>query len=237
MPNLPFGSILICFLLLPGLSIAQDTIIVVKTDDFIIDGYGTNPAWNGSSWINIPQQTETEEVHRTTAKVMYSEIGIYVLFNCSDRKITATFLKDFSDLWKEDVVEIFLWPDTSQSIYFEYELSPKNIELPLIMPNLNGKNFGWRPWRYSGDRKTIHQTSVQMQTNDQGASISGWIAEFFIPFKLLKPLIVEAPKEGEVWRGNLYRIDYDTGKQVRWTWQETEKHFHEFDRFGYLLFQ
>ena len=48
---------------------------------------------------------------------------------------------DFLDLYNEDVVEVFLWPDESFPVYFEYEVSPLNYELPIIIPKLQRKIF------------------------------------------------------------------------------------------------
>jgi hypothetical protein len=60
---------------------------------------------------------------------------------------------DFLDLWNEDVVEAFFWTDESNPIYFEYELSPLNYELPILVPNNKGKFLGWLPWHYEGIAK------------------------------------------------------------------------------------
>ena len=40
---------------------------------------------------------------------------------------------DFEDIFNEDVVEAFFWPEESSVIYFEYELSPYNYELPILV--------------------------------------------------------------------------------------------------------
>ena len=47
--------------------------------------------------------------------------------------------------------EVFLWPDERDPIYFEYEISPLGRELPILVPNLDGKFLGWRPWHYEGE--------------------------------------------------------------------------------------
>ena len=108
--------------------------------------------------------------------------------DAADGKITATFDEDFEDLWTEDVFEVFLWPDEREPIYFEYEISPLNRELPILVPNLGGKFLGWRPWHYEGDRKTRKATSAVGGAVESGAAVTGWKAEFFIPFELLTPL-------------------------------------------------
>src|SRR5262249_44204991 len=145
-----------------------------------------------------------------------STTGIYALFYCQDSKITSTMKADFDDLYKEDVVEIFFWPDESFPVYFEYELSPHNFELPIIVPNKNGRFLGWRPWHYEGDRLTRHAATIATT----GKGVSSWTAEFFIPFSVLRPLLGENPKKGTRWRANMYRIDYDKD-HGEWSWQLT----------------
>jgi hypothetical protein len=136
-------------------------------------------------------------------------------------------------LWEEDVVEVFLMPDENYPLYFEYQLSPLNYELTLLIPNLDGNFLGWLPWQYEGDRKTRHETSVVR--NEKGA-VEGWIAEFFIPWKLLTPLITGPPKKGDKWKANMYRLDYDKG-MTRFSWQKTEINFHEPHNFGTFIFK
>ena len=62
------------------------------------------------------------------------------------------------------------------------------IELPIMVPNNKGKFLGWLPWNYDGERKTQHATSVTGGKLINGGTITGWIAEFFIPYKLLDTL-------------------------------------------------
>jgi len=225
-----------------SLSCSNDSskVIVRKTDEFKVTGKGDASNWNKTEWINISvQESDSPESRTTKAKILYSDNGIYFLFQNEDQKITATLNEDFTALFKEDVIEVFLWPDTSLPVYYEYELSPLNYELIILVPNINGKTRGWRPWHYEGKNKIQHETSVQGGEKKSGASIKGWTAEFFIPFNLLQPM-AGSPKSGTTWRGNLYRIDYDKGYST-WTWQKTTPNvpgnFHEPDKFGTLIFE
>lgn len=160
-------------------------------------------------------------------------MGIYTLVKCEDKKITATLSNDFADLYKEDVVEIFFWTDEGVPLYFEYELSPLNYELAIIVPNFDGDFFGWTPWHYEGERKTRHATHV---SKDEKGNVTSWSAEFFIPYALLKPLRNVPPKSGTKWRMNLYRIDYDEGYSG-WTWQPVLTNYHDIERFGTIQFE
>lgn len=216
-------------------SIAQspsDQLLIRKTKNFEITGDGTASAWKKTEWIPLEKRKGVSS-YTTRAKLLYTNDGIYALFSCQDQKITATFQQDFANLWTEDVVEIFFWPDTSSAIYFEYELSPLNYELPILVPNFDGEFLGWRPWQYEGERKTRHATRVVKGGN---GDTTAWIAEFFIPFALLKPLQNVPPESGDTWRMNMYRVDYDN-EYTSWTWRPVKTNFHDYKSFGSIRFE
>jgi len=234
------------FFLVPGLSNINyslaavintyDSTTIKKCSDFKITGDGSTLTWNNTEWISLVPNNQKNSPYNTRCKVLYSDTGIYFLFNCEDKKITSLMKADNLNLWEEDVVEVFLWPQEDFPVYFEYELSPMNFELPIIVPNNKGKFLGWLPWNYEGERKIQHATSVTGGIKESGASITAWIAEFFIPYKLLTPLGQVPPKSGTRWRANLYRIDHDNG-QTGFSWQKTDKSFHEYKKFGTFVFE
>jgi predicted TIM-barrel fold metal-dependent hydrolase len=209
---------------------------VKTTDDFEVTGDGRAAAWQKAEWQPLRRRTKDGAPYETRIKVLYSKRGLYVLADAADRKITATIKEDFKDLWTEDVFEAFLWPDERQPLYFEYEISPLNVELPILVPNLDGKFLGWRPWHYEGARKTRKATSAQGGELKSGGAVSGWKAEVFIPYELLTPLQNVPPKAGSRWRANFYRMDYDDGKTTSWDWAPVGPSFHEFEKFGTLIF-
>lgn len=211
-------------LLLPASLIAQP-LLVSKTSDFTITGKGDAKEWGKAGWLTLTQR-EGKKNYETKVKLMYSDSGMYCLFHNADDKITSTMDQDYLDLWKEDVNEIFFWTDEKVPIYFEYEISPMNFELPILVPNLNGKFLGWRPWHYFGDRVIRHATNMKP---------GEWTSEFFIPYKILEPLTNVPPKKGITWRCNIYRIDHDDGAS-EWSWQPVRTNFHDFEKFGVIKF-
>ncbi len=211
---------------------ANDVMTIKSTPNFDISGNGDADQWSATDWIVLEKRKGPGD-YLTRAKLLYSTTGIYALFSCDDKNITATFQEDFADLWTEDVVELFFWTDESTPLYFEYELSPLDHELVLLVPNLHGDFLGWTPWNYERDRKVRH--AVNIGRDRQGNPVK-WTAEFFIPYVLLKPLQNVPPKKGTQWRMNLYRIDHDT-QSTSWAWKPIRKNFHDFERFGRITFE
>jgi hypothetical protein len=201
-------------------------LVIEKTRDFEINGKGDAAEWKKSEWLVLTNRGGRKN-YETKVKLMYSDSGIYCLYHNTDDKITSTMSEDFSDLWKEDVVEIFFWTDEKTPIYFEYEISPRNFELPILVPNIKGKFLGWRPWHYSGSRVIKHATNIEA---------TAWTAEFYIPYEVLAPLPNVPPGKGATWRCNMYRIDHDDG-ETEWSWKPVRTNFHDFERFGVLKFK
>ena len=210
---------------------------VPRTEDFTVNGKGDAPAWQKAAWEPLNLRTANRHPYRTRIKMLYSRTGLYVLMEGEDRTITATMDADFLDLWNEDVFEFFLWPDERYPVYFEYEISPLGFELPILIPNFEGKFLGWRPWHYEGNRKTQKATRVEGGPKRSGANITGWKAEVFVPYALLEPLQNVPPEPGTRWRANFYRVDYDDGKSTSWDWARVGSSFHEFRKFGDLIFE
>ena len=212
---------------------------VSSTDDFSVTGDGSNRNWEKATWLPLTQRrpAETDLSRPTQMKMLYSPTGVYCLFDCQDKKITATMEADFLDLWLEDVVEVFFWTDESIPFYFEYEISPLNYELVLMISNNNGELLRWQPFHYEENRKTQRAVAVRGDEQRPQAEITGWTTEFFIPYKLLSPLGNVPPKTGDKWRANFYRVDYDEEQSKNWSWQLTQTNFHDYLRFGTLLFE
>ena len=215
---------------------ARPRLSVKPADDFEVSGTGEHAAWRPVEWTTLRRRQPDGHAYESRFKTLYSTTGLYFLMEGTDQTLTATMNEDFMDLWREDVFEVFLWTDEHFPVYFEYEISPLGHELPILIPNFNAQFLGWRPWRYERERRTRKATSVIGGSKQPHASIQGWRAEFFIPYALLTPLQNVPPKPGTTWRANFYRMDHDGGKTTQWEWAPVGDSFHEYQKFGHLVF-
>ena len=218
---------------------APPTLRVPAVDDFKITGSGDAPAWQRAKWTKLNKREPAAKAlpYDAQFKMLYSKSGVYVLFSGSDHKLTATMKEDFLDLWNEDVYEFFFWTDERLPLYFEYEISPLGYELPILIPNVDDKFLGWRPWHYEGPRKIQKATATSGGEMKSQATVEGWTAEIFVPYALLEPLGNVPPRAGTKWRANFYRVDYDDARQTAWDWARVGPSFHEYKKFGTLVFE
>jgi hypothetical protein len=210
---------------------------VKRCEDFTVNGKGDAKGWEKAEWVSLHRREEGTQDYTARFKMLYSSTGVYVLFDGTDKVLTATLKEDFANLWTEDVFECFFWTDETHPVYFEYEISPLGYELPILVPNMNGKFFGWRPWHYDGKRKIQKQISIAGGTQTPMSQVTGWSAEVFFPYELFNPLQNVPPKPGTQWRANFYRMDYDKEQTTSWDWARVGPSFHEYQKFGTLTFE
>ena len=215
---------------------AEMELVLKPIGDFSVTGEGGHSAWKTIEWSVLGRVGAGAANHVTRFKTAYSSTGLYFLFDCQDHTLTCTGLPDNGNLFAEDVVEVFLWPDERHPLYFEYEISPLGAQLPILVSNNGGAFYGWLPWHHEGPRRCQAATAIRGGDRVPGAVVEGWMAEFFIPFALLSG-VCPPPRAGDRWRANFYRIDYDASPSSHWAWDtRTGPNFHDYQRFGNILF-
>ena len=223
----------------PGRSQPQDTIplLVRKCPDFELTGKGDNNEWAKTEWNYLTKLDEGGKIYTSKFKILYSAKGVYVLFNGDDDKITTHYDKDFDELFKGDVFEVFFHTDSHTPVYFEYEINQLNKELVLLIPKINGNAHGWIPWQYEKERTVKKMINVVGGKLISNSAITSWSAELFFPYDLFKPLGNVPPVSGTIWNANFYRLDYDSGKMIKWAWSPVQNSFHELERFRSIKFE
>lgn len=210
-------------------------LVVKKCEDFMITGDGTNSTWGRSPWTVLTKLDSGGAANKTRFKILYSQTGIYVLFEGADDKITTQNFNDNDNIFTGDVFEIFFHTDPSVPVYYEYEVNALSKELTLSISNLSG--FGYSSWipRRNGVRKEVKVTGGLPAIDSR---IKTWTAEIFFPYGALGLLPKVPPASGSTWNANFCRLDYDTGKMIKWSWTPTIKaSFHELEEFHSIRFE
>ncbi len=157
----------------------------------------------------------------TAVRVGTREGALLVRFDGRDRGVVATMTKRDDPLWKEDVFEVFLSPDDSLAVYYEFEVNPL------------GALFDARIESPEGRRETMR---VDVSWNCPGLSARVRRREGLWSAVLTIPLAPMAPGGASLWRANFYRIDQGSPDEYS-AWSPTladPPDFHRPDRFGFL---
>ena len=163
----------------------------------------------------------------TSVAAYYDDDFLTVIFRAGDDEIVATYFGHDEPLWQEDVVEIFLGPN-GLTPYFEIEVNPL------------GTTFDARIDSPDGIRATM--------TTDLAWACTGLFAalrrdegrELHVVIRLPFVSLGAAPRSGDEWRANFFRIDRSATHGDDFSaWQPTLKtpaDFHVASAFGALRF-
>ncbi len=163
----------------------------------------------------------------TTAAVWRDEQCLNVLFSGDDDAVIASYFQHDEPLWQEDVVEVFVAPEAATK-YFEIEVNPLGTVFDAVIHSPDGVRETMRAdlaWTCEGifaaNRRTPHHFATILRMP-------------FASFGIL------APKRGDRWRGNLFRVDRHPTHGTEYSaWQpplKTPADFHAVTAFGEWLF-
>ncbi|HEX8279144.1 MAG TPA: carbohydrate-binding family 9-like protein [Segetibacter sp.] len=213
---------------------------VIQTNDFMINGKGDNAAWDKAKWNNMVKLDTGGRGYESKFKILYSTTGIYILFSGEDDKISTKEYNDFEQIYNGDVFEVFFLPTRQTPVYFEYEINQMRKELILTLSKTSSELYAWAP-KYPSveERKPIKkQVNVTGGKAEVGGLIKAWTAEVFLPYTILSLLPGVPPASGTVWNANFCRIDYDSGKMIKYSWTPTiQKSFHEIEKYQTIRFE
>jgi hypothetical protein len=201
-----------------------------------IDGRLDDAAWQAAPSVQLVRNEDGAKPRfETTARLLWDDDYLYVGYACADSQIYATMTERDDPLWDQEVVEIFLDANGDEIGYIEIEVNPLNALVDLYV--LNRPPYPMRPlfdWDSEGIR---HEVLVDGDPRQPDSVDRAWSAEIAIPWEDFLTAPHLPPKDGDVWRMNLYRIDRYLGQQELYAWSPTRcETFHVPRCFGEIAF-
>ena len=184
----------------------------------------------------------------TALRLCRDEAHLYVAFQCVDRDIWGSFIGRNQPIYTEEVVEAFLASGGDVGHYVELETSPRGAWFEARIESPARRRAGMRvdaEWRCAGWQRAVRvRGRVKTRPGEALGPIERraeppdcwWNVEWAIPFASLPG--GAAPRRGDRWRANFFRIDAARGGQFS-AWSPTFEDppdFHLPERFGILEF-
>jgi len=219
---------------------------VLRTETPInVDGRLDDPAWEKAGVMELVDNVTGKPPRLpTTARMLYDDEWLYVGYHSMDHDIWGTMKRHDDPIYDEEVVEIFLDPVGLLTAYYELEVSPLNTRFDAFILNdaevagtdERGPRFqGFIAWDPIGFK---HGVYVKGELNAHDGKAEFWECEMAIRFDELFLGKNLPPKPGDVWRGNLYRIDIEGKRIEESAFSPTGKEdFHVPSRFGKFVFK
>ena len=209
----------------------------------VIDGLGMDQGWSNAV-TSPPFETaegSAEPVGRATAKMTWDDHNLYLFVSVIDPDIVSQYTQHDQDIWKQDVIEVFIDADANRHGYVELQVSPGNVTFDKWWP-MTRATPGDTTWD-SGmvTAVKLHGTTKPDDTDE------GWDAEIAIPWQAVKGgdphMAVRLPPHvGDRWRMNVVRGDVRSGQTTAAaggasSWNRiTNADFHALDRMLTVVF-
>jgi hypothetical protein len=141
--------------------------------------------------------TDAKPKAPTTVRMLWDDQNLYVRFDTADRDIRSTFTKRTDPLYEQDVVELFLKPLADKGNYYEFEISPKNVVMGLMIAVEHGEGTLEEKSQWEMGIKSA--VALDGTLNDSSDTDKSWRVVMSIPWKNLSYVQGQPPKPGEKW--------------------------------------
>jgi len=219
----------------------------------VVDGSLDDPAWSSAPWtsdfVDIEGDKKPIPRFRTRVKMAWDLDYLYIAAELLEPHVWGNLTKHDSVIFQDNDFEVFLDPDGDNHKYFEVEINALGTEWDLYLPKpYRDGGSADNSWEIPGLKKAV---KVQGTINNSTDVDTGWTVELAIPWKdlALDGRLPGAPKDGDQWRVNFSRVEWETrvegskyvkveGKpEANWVWSPQGLiDMHQPEHWGYLQF-
>ncbi len=200
----------------------------------IIDGRLDELVWNLAQVTSefVYSDARAKAPLPCRARVVWTDHAVYFAFVVVDHDIIAPHTMRDGPLYTRDVVEVFIDSNGDTTDYFEFEVSPRGTVFDAYFPSYRENLERSKQFTAASFERAVHVNG----TLDSAQADRGYTVEMKVSYSDLG--LAGAPKAGERWRINMFRIDYhgpDDADYTAWN-APLVGDFHALDRFGQLRF-
>jgi len=216
---------------------------------------------NEKSWVNAPFTDDFIDIEgtrtpkfKTRVKMLWDDTYLYVYVTLQEPHIWANLKQRDTIIFYNNDFEVFIDPSGEAKTYGEIEINTLNTIWDLLLNKpyrVGGKADN--NWNLTNLKSAVNIKGTLNNPNDIDTS---WSVEMAIPLKPYVKLKNEPqtiPNEGEQWRINFSRVEWNFDlinntykrkkidnkylKEYNWVWS-TQKviNMHEPEKWGYLQF-
>jgi Carbohydrate family 9 binding domain-like len=186
------------------------------TTPLTIDGKLDDPAWAAAPWtsdfVDIEGAAKPKPRFRTRAKILWDDSFLYIAAELTEPHVWGKLTQHDAVIFQDPDFEVFLDPRGDTHAYYEFELNALNTGWDLFLPKpyMDGGKAR-NDWEIPGLKSAVH---VRGTLNDPHDTDTGWTLEIAFPWSAFEPpgtlatAAPRAPAEGDVWRMNFSRVEW-----------------------------
>ncbi len=176
-----------------------------------VDGFLNEAAWQKAGvieafYIYAPKNGESPA--HTSVRMLWDDDYLYVAFKCEDDDIWSYTTEPDGELWRGDVVELFIKPDKDQLPYVELVIAPNGTVFDALHASRGGGGFRrYREWS-SGAIVASKVDGTDGRWDDHDTS---YCVEAAIPLHAFTS--GAEPAEPVCWTFGCFRYDYSKSRE------------------------
>lgn len=222
-----------------------------------IDGDIHDTVWDKAPWSaafsDIEGDKKPAPFLNTRVKMLWNDSCLFIAAQLEEPHVWARLKKRDDIVFHDNDFEVFVDPDNNTHQYFEIEVNALNTIFDLFLSKPYRNNSGALfSWNAPGLKSAVKVLGTLNKGDDTD---KGWTVEMALPFRAVTVgNDVKVPKEGELWRINFSRVEWDcdvkdgkyrkkkdaAGKELpehNWVWSpQGVVNMHYPERWGYLHF-
>lgn len=204
-----------------------------------IDGHLDEAAWKQAEPLKnfTLIKSDGKKAGKTTvANLLWDDKNLFVAFDCANDVIKSEAKERDDPVWEAEAAEIFLCPKGADAVYYEFNFSPKNViyDSRLESWKYEDQAKNWKKWskNFNADIKS------EVIYHKEDGKLIGWTVEAAVPFKDFDVIDGKAPKPGDLWLFNVFRIAMDKNNAAAYShWQPVTPEFHRPQQFPRMKFE
>jgi len=213
---------------------APEYVIRRSTGAIKVDGIADEEAWRRAPKSPSFTTAQGGKVlgKDTFARLLWDEKYLYAFIEVEDDDAYSKYKEKDGDLWKEDVVELFIDADKNRRGYVELQVNPNNTQLDSFFATTRAQ-----PGKIEWSSGMASAVVVDGTTEIRSDTDRGWNVEIAIPLVAVKgeasAMQVNIPPVlGDTWRLNAVRVEKPKSDSLRASsWNPiTIQDFHALDR-------
>jgi hypothetical protein len=200
-----------------------------------------SPAWRAADTLRLDLFMGGEPAHRPAveARLLFDDAFLHVIFRVRDRWVRSVVTAAQGMVCTDSCVELFFAPeaDTANG-YFNIEV---NCGGTVLFQHQTGRGVARRAMTAADVAGlAVCHTMPAVVEPENGEPVE-WRVQYRVPYAVLGAYApVTAPRDGAVWRANLYKCADGTSHPHWLTWSAVDRpepDFHRPEFFGRLLFE
>jgi len=203
-----------------------------------VDGVLDEPDWDAALPSKAMQSASggrADPEANTAVMAVYDDKALYIAFHVTDNAIENPRKDRDDELWKGDVVEVYLDAGSDGKDYLELQVSPANVVFDALFKS--HRNPDWKVAREYTLKGLQTAVVVDGTLNKAGDKDTAYVVEMAIPFAAIPGFSGETPKPGTSFKANFFRIEARDGKVVSaQAFSPAGGDFHDLDKAGTMVF-